>query len=174
MRRRIDRFIDDSLLGFATWYVSSKWHGKERDCVNLFAMRDLAAQVQPGAAIGHQSQIRIECAVAQPEGYPRISATKDLVIWRHPEETAWNDIWLPVNLPRVVMEWKTRRRARALLDFDNHDREWLKKFTKQNPGTFGYLVTVCDRKEDRSVAWAKVTDGVIAKPKEIHGTGSGD
>ena len=109
--------------------------------------------------------------MAQPEGYPRISATKDLVIWRHPEETAWNEIWQPVNLPRVVMEWKTRRQAKALLDFDNHDMKWLIAFTKQNPGTFGYLVTVTQRNKDRSVAWAKVNNGVIAKSKEIHGTG---
>lgn len=168
MRRRIDRFIDDSLLKFANWYVNSDWLGKERDCVNLYAMRDLADQLEFGAAIEHQSQIRIECAVAQPEGYPRKSATKDLVIWRHPEATAWDDTWQPVNLPRVVMEWKTRRRAKALLDFDTHDMEWLKSFTKQNPDTFGYLVTVCHRREDRSVAWAKVSKGVIAKRKEIH------
>ena len=165
MRRRIDRFIDDSLTEFAKWYVSSDWLGKERDCVNLYAMRYLAGQVEPGAAVEHLSQIRVECAVPQPEGYTRKAATKDLVIWRHPEGTTWDDAWQPVNVPRVVMEWKTRRKARAVLDFDTHDMEWLKGFTNQNPGTFGYLVTVCHRKNDRSIAWAKVSKGVVAERK---------
>lgn len=167
MRRRIDRFVDDALQGFAAWYVSSDWLGKERDCVNLFAMKHLGEQVESGAAVEHLSQIRIECAVPQPTGYKSKSATKDLVIWRDPEETTWNDAWEPVNVPRVVMEWKTRRAASATLDFDPHDVGWLKGFTEQFPGTFGYLVTVCHRRNGRSVAWAKVSGGVVATRKSI-------
>jgi hypothetical protein len=167
MRIRIDRFIDDALQEFANWYVSSPWLGKERDCVNMYAMKYLTEKVKPGAAINHLSQIRIECAVPQPDGYTSKSATKDLVVWREIHETTWDDTWQPVNVPRVVMEWKTRRRPRSVLDFDTHDMEWLKAFTKQNPSTFGYLVTVCHRREERFVAWAKVSKGIIATSKQV-------
>jgi len=128
-------------------------------------MEFLAKKVESGAAVEHLSQIRIECGVPQPIGYTRKAATKDLVIWRGREETAWDDTWQPINFPRVVMEWKTRRKARAILDFDSHDMEWLKAFTKENPGTFGYLVTVCHPKTGRSVAWAKVSEGKVATRK---------
>ena len=165
IRRRIDRFIDDSLQEFASWYVSSSFLGKERDCLNLYALKFLAGKVEPDAAIEHLSQIRIECAVPQPEGYTRKAATKDLVIWRGREETTWDDTWQPTNIPRLVMEWKTRRKAKAILDFDSHDMEWLISFTNENPGTFGYLVTVCHRKTERSIAWAKVSRGKVAVRK---------
>ena len=51
MRKRIDRFIEDALGEFTRWYVDSEWLGKERDCVNMFAMNFLAKAVEPDAAI---------------------------------------------------------------------------------------------------------------------------
>ena len=42
MRKRIDRFIEDALGDFTEWYVDSEWLGKERDCVNMFAMNYIA------------------------------------------------------------------------------------------------------------------------------------
>lgn len=45
--------------------------------------------------------------------------------------------------------------------------QWLVGFTKQFPGTFGYLVTVCHRRDGRSVAWAKVAGGEVAKKRIV-------
>lgn len=161
MRERIDRFIEDALIAFADWYVASDWRGKEHDCVNLFAHRFLARGIQDGAAIHDLAQIRIEGGVAQPSGFSKPSARKDLVIWQDPLATAWDEGWRPVNLPRAVMEWKSTRKGRPFSDFHDHDATWLKAFTKENPDALGYLVAVCIRPNCRTVDWAKVARGTV-------------
>lgn len=133
MAKRIDRFIDRALFEFAKWLEADGWRGKERDCINLFAMRFLVPNIGPDAAILDAGQIRIEGGVPQPTGYARPSATKDLVIWRDPLAVAWDSTWKPVHCPWVVMEWKTRRTGKFDVDFDEHDVEWLIKFTSENP-----------------------------------------
>lgn len=117
MRTRIDRFVEDALVDFREWYMCTDWHGKERDCVNRFALGFLARSVQRGAAISDIGQIRIECAVPQPKRYCRAAACKDLVVWGDPLATAGSEDWTPVNLPRVVMEWKTVRATRPRENF---------------------------------------------------------
>ncbi len=165
MRTRIDRFVEDALSDFAEWYASSDWRGKERDCVNQFALVFLAQRVQPGAAISHLGQIRIECAVPQPARYVRKpgrpAACKDLVIWREPLDTAWAGSWEPTNSPRVVMEWKTLRSGNFRDGFDRHDERWLTAFTRENPKSLGYLVQVTDNGATRRVDWAKVARGAV-------------
>lgn len=165
MRTRIDRFVEDALLDFAEWYVSTDWRGKERDCVNRFALAFLAQRVRPGAAMSDLSQIRIECAVPQPARYGRKpgrpAACKDLVIWRKPLDTAWTESWEPTNYPRIVMEWKTLRSGNLREGFDPHDEQWLKAFTRENPRSFGYLVQVFDNGVPRRVDWAKVARGTV-------------
>lgn len=161
MRTRIDRFAEDALIEFAEWFETNTWLGKERDCVNLYAHRFLARRVRKGAAIQDLAQIRIECGVAQPCGYKRPAATKDLVIWQDALSTAWNANWEPVNFPGVVMEWKTKRSGRRAEQFHDHDMAWLKAFTGENPTAFGYLVAVFCGDESRSVNWAKVARGEV-------------
>lgn len=124
MRKRMDRYINDALKEFASWYVTSDWLGKERDCVNIFAMNYLARGISETSAIMDRRQIRVECAVAQPldkEVYIRASAAKDLVIWKNPLDTAWDGDWKPGNLPRAIIEWKVSRTGRASDQFDPHD-----------------------------------------------------
>ena len=103
MRKRIDRFIEDALIDFRDWYVSSGWLGKERDCVNMFAHNFLTSGIEPGAAISQLGQIRIESAAPQPTDYKNRTAAKDLVIWKNSHDTACipgtdsnfpvNDVW---------------------------------------------------------------------------------
>jgi len=173
--KRIDRFLEHAIYQFADWIATSNWIGKKWDCVNLFANTFLLRSVSSEAAITDYGQVRIECGVPQtgfrresdlPEtGFQRPSAAKDLVIWRGPLDVAWDSSWEPVNIPWVVLEWKTHRFGRFDMSneqkvFDKHDREWLTRFTEQNPTSFGYAVTVDFRGSKRNVHCAKFRNGV--------------
>lgn len=161
MRRRIDRFVEDSLAEFAGWFSDAAWLGKERDFVNLFALRFLCPRAQPGAAIEEISQVRIESPVPQPTKYDKPSAPKDLVVWKHGLETAWDETWRAVRAPRVVMEWKVDRNYASTPEFDGHDTDWLSEFTREYPGAVGYLVSVAYGAQENTVAWAKVAYGRV-------------
>lgn len=166
MRKRMDRYVHDSLKDFAKWYVESDWLGKERDCVNIFATRFLTAGIGSGAAIQDAGQIRIECAVKQPSDksrFPKPSATKDLVIWGDPLKTTWDEMWNPSHEPRAIVEWKTSRSGLAAEDFDVHDVEWLTAFTREHPKTFGFLVSTHAIKSHRQCMWAIVRGGIVGK-----------
>lgn len=99
----------------------------------------------------------------QPTGdsFTRPSAAKDLVIWRDALEVAWDPEWMPKNMPWVVIEWKTRRKGSFNSMFDSHDVSWLEAFTKQNPKTFGYTVTVDFRDDLREVHFARFKNGTM-------------
>ena len=112
MRRRLDRFVEDSLTEFSEWFLHTKWRGKERDCVNIFAHKFLSAQIKPGAAIADLAQVRIESAAPQPTGYSKQTAPKDLVVWEDALATPWDENWRAVNHPKLVMEWKVKRVGR--------------------------------------------------------------
>ena len=161
MRKRIDRFIEDALIEFRDWYVSSAWLGKERDCVNMFALNFLANGIESGAAINQLGQIRIESSVPQPKGYKKKTAAKDLVIWKNSHDTVWDSDWNISKYPRVVLEWKFKRNGRVPKQFSDHDVQWLSGYTKQFPDTFGYLVRVYDDPRGRVVDWAKVKEGTV-------------
>ena len=166
----MDRYINDALQDFAEWYVASDWLGKERDCVNIFALQYLKKGIAKNAAISDLSQIRIECAVTQPpdkEQFTRPSAAKDLVIWQNPLDTAWDADWKPGNIPRAIIEWKTSRTGRASDQFDAHDVAWLKAFTETHPKTFGFLVSTHASKTHRRCAWALVRGGSVKKAKIV-------
>ena len=161
MRKRIDRFIEDALCDFANWYVDSGWLGKERDCVNMFAMNFLAKAIEPDAAISELGQIRIESPVPQPKDYSRITAAKDLVIWSNSFDTVWDKEWNAPNHPRAVLEWKIKRKGWPSTQFHAHDIDWLSGFTSEFQDTFGYLIRVYDGPHGRAVNWAKVRGGSI-------------
>ena len=166
-RKRIDRFTEDAVVRFAGWIADSDWRGKERDCINIFATNFILPAICPAAAIKNYSQIRIECGVPQPSCFNRPSCSKDLVIWRNPLDVAWDANWMPVNVPWVVMEWKTRRKGRFDSMFDDHDIHWLTEFSLQNPDSFGYAVTVDFRKTTRTVHCAKVARGCVRVKRSL-------
>jgi len=157
--RRIDRFIESAVYNFADWIRDSAWLGKERDCVNIFATRFILPSIRPTSPISDYSQVRIECGVPQPDGFDRPSAAKDLVVWRRPLDVAWDSDWKPKCIPWVVIEWKTRRKGRFNSMFDDHDVNWLSAFSRQNPESFGYAVTVDFRRDSRLVHCAKFKTG---------------
>jgi hypothetical protein len=159
--RRIDRFVESAIREFANFIRDTSWLGKERDCVNIFATRFVRPAVSTKSAVTDYSQVRIECGVPQPKhkDYDRPSAAKDLVIWRGPLDVAWDSDWSPVHTPWVVVEWKTRRRGRSNVIFDKHDERWLRRFSEQNPESFGYAVTVDFSNGRRQVHCAKFRQG---------------
>lgn len=163
MRKRIDRYVEDSLIEFSDWYLSCNWYGKERDCVNLFAHNFLASGIDPGAAIKHLGQIRIESPVPQPTPmrFKRYAAAKDLVIWKDSLTTAWDENYQAVNSPLLVMEWKTKRIGNKSERYDDHDTDWLEQFTKENSKSYGYLVRTYYGPRGRAVDWAKVKNGKV-------------
>lgn len=163
MYKRIDRFIERALKNFGDWLGENQWQGKERDCINLFVMQFLLSDIGPDNAISDRRQIRIEGGVPQPEGYQRLSATKDLVIWKNPAAVAWNDDWQPINKPWVVMEWKTRRHGKFKTLFDDHDSKWLTAFTREYTQQFGYAVTVDFCKGARALHWCRYRRGQVAR-----------
>ena len=157
--QRIDRFIESAIYNFADWIRDSAWLGKERDCVNIFAARFVLPSIRATSPVTDYSQVRIECGVPQPDGFDRPSAAKDLVVWHGPLDVAWDSEWKPKCIPWVVIEWKTRRKGRFNSMFDDHDVDWLSSFSRQNPESFGYAVTVDFRKDSRHVHCAKFKKG---------------
>lgn len=162
MKKRIDRYVEEALIDFEDWYAVSSWLGKERDCVNMFAMNFLARNIGPESAIKDLAQIRIECPVPQPSGYPRDGASKDLVIWADPLQTTWDSDWKPAQAPKVILEWKTVRTGACPESFHDHDMEWLTRFTREYPDATGYLVSVYHPMDGRRVDWAKVSNGSVS------------
>ena len=63
------------------------------------------------------------------------------------------------------MEWKTSRSGRAPEAFDAHDVEWLTEFTKENPKTFGFLVSTHATQANRQCRWAMVRAGIVGSAK---------
>jgi len=170
--RRIDRFIEFAISKFAQEIIrNSKWKGKERDCVNLFAARCVLPAVSATSAITDYSQVRIECGVPQPKSkrYKKLAAPKDFVVWRGPLDVAWNADWEPTNIPWVVVEWKTRRNGDFSTLFDPHDKRWLMAFSRQNPKSFGYAVTVDFSKGQRQVHLAKFRQGRMKVRRNLCG-----
>ena len=159
MRKRIDRFIEDSLVDFNCWFKDAEWVGKERDAVNLFTMGFLAKGVQLGAAIYDLRQIRIEApAFHLAEQRKNKAVVKDLVIWKDPLTTTWDSDYNAVNAPWVIIEWKFKRKGKKPKWFDDYDTDWLTDFTRQNPGTFAYLVQLYAGKEGRQQQTNNKTD----------------
>ena len=143
-RSRIDFLIEDALHEFAVWFEQdTKWLGKEHDCVNKFCHHYLAKRVSRNSAIKSLEQIRIEGGIPQPSKYPKQksgkgkqkSARKDIVIWPTADATAWGDKFKPMYHPLVVMEWKWKDGGKPLLEFDDHDRRWLRRSVSTKNGT---------------------------------------
>lgn len=168
--QQIDVFINESLENFSHWLKSTQWRGKEHDCVNLFAHKFLFDKIAPDAAIHSLTQIRIECGLKQPSkgNYNKKSARKDLVIWDDPHQNSWSEDWEPVNIPKVVMEWKVKFRSKSQKGiFNSHDVEWIRHYTEENPNCIGYIVLVNLTSEPRKVEWKLSKQGVLSNTFSI-------
>ena len=89
---QLDRLLRTALTAFVADATTEQWQGKERDCVNCFAMGYLIDACGKRHFLQHATQIGIEMSVAQPSrAGVRPTAPKDLVIWRRPWSTCWDD-----------------------------------------------------------------------------------
>jgi hypothetical protein len=162
---QIDVFLNEALENFSHWLKSNKWRGKEHDCVNLFAHKFLFEKIAPDEPIHTLSQIRIECGLKQPGTgiYNKKSARKDLVIWDDPHQNSWSDQWEPINIPKVVMEWKVKfRPGFQQPGFNTHDIEWIRLYSEENPSCIGCVVLVDLTAEPRKILWQYSKQGALS------------
>jgi hypothetical protein len=139
---QLDRLLAESLGQFVREIKRNNWQGKERDCVNRFAMGYLVPACSDQHFLKHPTQIGIEMAVGKPRriGTNR-SLPKDLVIWRKPWTTCWDENWRPSQAPLAVIEWKTSRGSKGGTKAA-HDEAWLRAFSRTNEKSVGYSVSV--------------------------------
>ena len=132
--------LDDILTqAFSSFLAElpSDWHAKERDCVSRFVFGHLINESKEGTAVESPGQLGIEVAVKQPEGVgEKRTAHKDLVIWREPFQTSWDEDFDAVAVPHAVVEWKVERKGKK--ENTAHDIEWLEAFSIENPKSVGY------------------------------------
>jgi hypothetical protein len=143
----LDAMLERAFAEFHTGLVKShgKWFGKERDCVNRFVMGHLLPACSTGQyLVQDPAQISIEMAVGQPKTVgTKLTANKDVVIWREKFSTCWNSLLKPVNTPLAVIEWKVRHPKAAKQSIKratSHDRAWLGAFTTLPSESLGYSV----------------------------------
>lgn len=139
--RQLDRLIRETLTAFSEDLDGCSWWGKEHDFVNRYAHGFLMARCSPRSFLKHPTQIGIEVGVAQPKGFLRPAARKDLVIWPKPWMSCWSQSWQAENHPIAVLEWKVKAKPRELR-CDRHDENWLTAFSKLQPEFVGYAVTL--------------------------------
>jgi hypothetical protein len=123
------------------------WIGRERELVSLFSFAHLSRFfATENAMLKHQAQIGIEVTVKQTKHLPNMKNTvcKDLVIWREPGSTVWNQDGDLSASPLGVIEWKCKTRFNSGRFYEEevlkYDSDWLAEFTRRNPDSTGYLV----------------------------------
>lgn len=142
----LDALLRPALREFALDVWGRNWLSKERDCVNRFAHRHLAARIRSGTVFYDLAQMRIEGGVPQPPGVgTKPGLYKDLVIWADPDATCFEDKrgdgrWVPRHTPLAVVEWKAELRGRARPRLCAHDLAWLGAAARHWPGFVGYAV----------------------------------
>ncbi len=163
----LDRVIAAALAEFERWLLESGWHGKENDCVNLFAHGFLFKRIRPGGAIQDFTQVGIEVFVPQLKTRnSKVAVRKDLVVWDKPSGVTWSDAWQPTRPPCAIIEWKARRKARRAPLLDENDLDWLRRYSLRYPGFVGYAVTVDFTGSSSRIASARIRSGEIAE--EFH------
>lgn len=113
---QLDRLLRTPLAALVADATDEQWQGKERDCVNRFAMGYLVGACGRHHFLQHPTQIGIEMAVAQPSRVGvRPTAPKDLVIWRWPWSTCWDDEENAAHAPLAVIEWRVLVAGKAVV-----------------------------------------------------------
>ncbi|MBV1881875.1 MAG: hypothetical protein KUG82_09595 [Pseudomonadales bacterium] len=138
----IETIIKSSLSDFYSDVKVNKWIGREREAVSHFVTAHLINQVKKNTIFHSLSQAVIEGAVQQWDKTPKKQVNKDLLIWPTPGMTTWNSKWESKHAPIAILEWKVHRKRKKFTSFHGHDVEWLEWFTKENKGTFGFVVAL--------------------------------
>ena len=137
------KLLAESLFSYEKWLKTSKWRGKEHDCVNLFVFKFLLTKISPTGPFFDASQIAMEGAIPQLPGDGRKQAVrKDLVIWQRPAMTTWNQEWKAEHHPMAIVEWKTRRKKANRPLISPHDLTWITEYSKEKTDFIGCCATV--------------------------------
>ncbi len=155
----LDNIIRQSLRDFADEIACNHWHGKEREAVSLYAFGHLIRYCHRNSALYDQRQIGIEVRVPKParQGIKK-EVCKDLIIWRKPAMTCWDDAGKPTNYPLAVLEWKVNSSKAHIKDV-----HWLQAFSADNVQVVGYAICIELREQTFSLSCARVQNGAVCK-----------
>ena len=163
--------IRAALAEFWQWLIATGWRGKENDCVNAFTHGFLLKHAQAGIDGFDSACMGIEVGVPQPAGQgTRAAVRRDLVIWNKRFDTTWDSSWQPVNVPRVIVEWKARRSGKVV-GLDRYDVGWLTAMSQQHPEFTGYAVTVDFATDPVRLHTGRIRGGEMER--DIHLTAGG-
>jgi hypothetical protein len=137
----LDTLIDRSLRAFASDSLGCGWRGKEHDWVNRYTFGYLLKECQPDSPLYDPAQLAVEVGVAQPPGYAKAAANRDIVIWDRPGMSCWSEDWQPVHHPLAILEWKVHRPNRLNRD-QKHERQWLREYSAWQARPICYAVEV--------------------------------
>jgi hypothetical protein len=140
----------------------SKWKGRERELVSLYAFSFLQKHCAPDSVLYDSGQIAIECAVTQVTEGGKALVCKDLLIWPQPNMTTWS---FPETRPLVIMEWKARGMNTvsdtAMTKAIRSDVAWLSSYITKHPETLGIAIGVDVTPEKQTMTAHMVhTEGV--------------
>lgn len=137
----LDTIVAHSLRAFSADVLGCGWRGKEHDWVNRYTFGYLLKECASGGPFYDPAQLAVEVGVAQPPGYAKLAANRDIVIWDRPGMSCWDDDWTPVHHPLAILEWKVHRPKRVNPDLKS-EREWLRRYTSWQPRPVCYAVEV--------------------------------
>ena len=152
----LEASIRDSLLKFAAHLTKTRWCGREREAVSLFAFGFLQKHFE------NPTRIAIEGAVAQLDGRGKKQVCKDLVIWPEPGMTLWDDCWRLKNDPSCIFEWKVASKQSHKPPCSNVDVEWLRAFSSTRPAFEGYAVGIDLLRRDFLISVTRVRANVVS------------
>ncbi len=137
----LDLIIRSAAEEFVAAVFSSRWRGREREAISLFAFGHLLRRCAAGSILSHPTQIAIEaCVPGVPQLNPKGRVNKDLVIWPSPSMSLWDESWHEVHVPLAVLEWKVFREATKPPSLSRYDLDWLQKFSAGRAEFIGYAV----------------------------------
>ena len=126
----IDEQVQASLTEFVEDIFHSSWKGREREAVSLYVLGHLQKHCTTDKILRDPTQIGIETAVPSSlDLNPKGRVCKDLVLWRAPKMTCWNERWEAVNPPLSIMEWKAYRLPTSKAQVSPYDVAWLKSYS---------------------------------------------
>ncbi|MDP8245456.1 MAG: hypothetical protein P9L94_15330 [Candidatus Hinthialibacter antarcticus] len=143
MINELDSIIQLSLTEMCEFIKGNKWIGREGEVISLYVLGLLQHKFKTGTCFNDPTQIGIEVAVKQidKDGKKKVNkdkVNKDLVIWKKPRETCFDNDMKPVKSPISIMEWKVR----------HHDEKYIRKKIKDHQKDIDWLIRFSKGKQD--------------------------
>ena len=174
-QREFDENIISCLKEFLKDINECKWVGRENEAVNTFTLSYLLKKVKEGTTLNNPGQIGIEVAVPQINHESEIKKNKkqvrkDLVIWKKPMMTCFDNNKNPVNYPFAILEWKFKGFSKHQRNRDKQfesDVNWLKEYSERH-GILGYAIMVIWTPEKHLLNAVRIFNGEVEEMKELN------